>query len=176
MRPVPFLCALYLLLPSRSSAQDLSTSAVSAKLVGTWEMVEEQETDAQGKVVARDRDVVGMLVYTTEGRMAVQIMYRHGRPHVSTADDVESTGIGLGHVAWSAEMLRATIDTYDAYFGTYQVDAQQHRVTHRVMGELRPPGLEATYERHFELHDDELWLSSPEPTQHWRIIWRRLRP
>ena len=176
MRSLPSLITLFALVPSISGAQGLSNAAASAKLVGTWEMVEEQETDAQGRVVARDRDVVGMLVYTAEGRMAVQIMYRHGRPPVSTANDVESTGLGLGHVAWSAEALRATIDTYDAYFGTYVVDAQRNLVTHRVMGELRPPGLEAQYERHFQLQDDELWLSSPEPTQHWRSVWRRVRP
>ena len=26
----------------------------------------------------------------------------------------------------------------------------------------------------FEFHNDELRLSSPEPAQHWRIVWRRL--
>jgi len=54
--------------------------------------------------------------------MAVQLMYQ-GRPGVSTADDVPSRGVGLGHVGWSAEDARAAIDTYDAYFGTYEVDS-----------------------------------------------------
>ena len=150
-------------------------SSDAARLIGTWEMVEEQEVDARGQVMARDRDVVGLLVYTAEGRMAVQIMYRRGRPTVSTSNDVESTGLGLGHIRWGAEAAQATIDTYDAYFGTYVVDAPRGRVTHRVMGELRPPGLGASYERQYELHDDELWLRSPDPVQRWRIVWRRVR-
>jgi hypothetical protein len=138
-------------------------------------MVEEQDIDAKGSVVARDRDVVGMLVYTPDGRMAVQIMYKHGRPTVTTANDVESKGLGMGQVRWGAEAAQAAIDTYDAYFGTYVVDAPRNMVTHRVVGELRPPGMGANYERLFEFHNDELWLSSPDPAQHWRIVWRRVR-
>ncbi len=106
--------------------------------------------------------------------MAVQIMYRHGRPRVSTTNDVESTGLGLGHVRWGAEAAQAAIDTYDAYFGSFVVDTQRKIVTHQVIGDLRPPGVGARYERHYDFHGEELWLSSPDPGQHWRIIWRRL--
>lgn len=175
IRSFPVPIGLLLLLSSALGAQAACSRPLSDNLVGTWEMVEEQDLDAQGQVRATDRDVSGMLVYTTEGRVAVQIMYRHGRPTVSTANDVESTGLGLGNVRWGAEAAQATIDTYDAYFGTYAVDAPKGLVTHRVMGELRPPGLGAQYERRFEFHGDELWLSSPDPKQHWRIVWRRVK-
>ena len=175
MRIPPVLASVLLLLSSVAGGQGVANPPSPAKLAGAWEMVEEQEIDSKGSVVARDRDVVGMLVYTPEGRMAVQIMYKHGRPTVSTTNDVESMGLGMGHVRWGAEGAQAAIDTYDAYFGTYVVDAQRNRVTHRVIGELRPPGMGANYERQFEFRNDELWLSSPDPAQHWRIVWRRVR-
>jgi len=174
MRASIVLACAVLLLPLAARGQTVASSQLGARLVGAWEMVEEQDIDARGGIRARDRDVVGMLVYAPEGRMAVQIMYKHGRPTVSTASDVESAGLGMGHVRWGAEASQAAIDTYDAYFGTYVIDAQRNRVTHIVMGELRPPGVGARYERQFEFHDDELWLSSPDPAQHWRIVWRRV--
>jgi hypothetical protein len=175
MRGLTILVGFVLFLPTAATGQGAGSSPVAAKLVGAWEMIEEQEIDPQGNVTARDRDVTGMLVYTAAGRMAVQIMYKHGRPTVSTAGDDEATGLGMGHVRWGAEASQAAIDTYDAYFGTYVVDVERNRVTHQVVGELRPPGVGAKYERQFELHGDELWLRSPDPRQHWRIIWRRVQ-
>jgi hypothetical protein len=147
----------------------------AADLVGTWEMVEDQALDAQGNVVERDRDVAGVITYTAEGRVAVQIMYKHGRPTVSTAHDVASTGTGLGQIKWPADAARAAIDTYDAYFGTFEVDAARQIVTHHALGELRPNGVGASYRRKFEFHGDELWLSPADPGEHWRVVWRRVR-
>ena len=174
MRATTALTCILLLLPLVARGQAVASPS-TAKLIGAWEMVEEQDIASKGSILARDRDVVGMLVYTPEGRMAIQIMYKHGRPTVSTASDVESTGLGMGHVRWGAEAAQSAIDTYDAYFGTYLVEARRNMVTHRVMGELRPPGMGENYERQFEFHNDELWLSSPDPAQHWRIVWRRVR-
>jgi hypothetical protein len=144
-------------------------------LVGTWELVADQGIGARGEVLASDSNVVGLIVYTAESRVAVQMMYRNGRPTVSTANDVVSTGVGLGQIKWSVQDARSAIDTYDAYFGTYEVDSARSVVTHLVRGELRPPGVGARYERHFELHGDELWLTPVDSTQHWRVIWRRVR-
>lgn len=146
-----------------------------AALVGTWEIVEDQAVDAQGRVTARDRDVAGLLVYTPEGRMTVQLMYRKGRPAVSGERDMPSAGVGLGRIGWSGAEAKAAIDTYDAYFGTYTVDSARGTVVHHVDGELRPYGVGTRYERRYEFHDDELWLLPADPGLHWRAIWRRVR-
>ena len=146
----------------------------AARLIGAWEAVEDQGLSPEGEIVARDTTVVGLLVYTPEGRVAVQLMYQD-RPDVSTAGDVPSTGVGLGQIHWGAEAAQTAIDTYDAYFGTYEVDAEQDVVTHVVVGELRPPGVGARYRRHFEFRGDELWLTPADPAEHWRVVWRRVR-
>jgi hypothetical protein len=152
-----------------------SAAEAASPLVGTWQIVEDQSVDAQGTVTARDRDVVGLLVYTPEGRMAVQLMYRNGRPVVSADDDVASDGVGLGHIGWSGADAKAAIDTYDAYFGTYTVDAARRTVVHHVHGELRPYGVGTRYERRYELRGDELWLMPADPDLHWRAVWKRVR-
>jgi hypothetical protein len=156
-------------LPSVALAQ-----GPAERLVGAWEAVEDQGLGPDGKVVARDTTVMGLLVYTPEGRMAVQLMYQ-ARPEVSTANDEVSTGVGLGRIRWDAEDARAAIDTYDAYFGRYEIDPDRNLVTHVVEGELRPPGVGARYGRRFEFHGDELWLTPENPAEGWRVVWRRVR-
>ena len=76
---------------------------------------------------------------------------------------------------WDADDARTAIDTYDAYFGTYEVDPERDLVTHVVVGELRPPGVGARYGRRFELRGDELWLTPEDPSEGWRVVWRRVR-
>jgi hypothetical protein len=157
-----------------SCREEPAPTDAAADLVGTWEAVEDQGLGPDGAVVARDTTVVGMLVYTPEGRMAVQLMY-HERPAVSTANDVASTGVGLGQIRWEPDAARAAIDTYDAYFGTYEVDSERNVVTHVIVGELRPPGVGARYGRGFEFRGDELWLTPEDPSEGWRVVWRRVR-
>jgi hypothetical protein len=156
-----------------AASNELVPSDIAGRLVGAWEAVEDQGLGPDGEVVARDTTVVGLLVYTPEGRMAVQLMYQ-GRPEVSTAND-EVSITGLGRIGWDAEDARAAIDTYDAYFGSYEIDRDRNLVTHVVVGELRPPGVGARYGRRFEFHGDELWLTPENPAEGWRVVWRRVR-
>lgn len=88
-------------------------------------------TDSAGRPIDSPRSV-GMIVYTSEGRMAVQSMVLP-RPLVSAVP--ESPG---EVTAWSPEGARRVVETYDAYFGRYEVDETKHIGTHHVEGELRP--------------------------------------
>lgn len=155
------------------AAAGAETADPAERLLGAWEAVEDQGLGPNGEVVAREA-IQGLLVYTPEGRMAVQLMYP-GRPEVSTASDQVSTGVGLGRIGWDAEDARAAIDTYDAYFGRYEVDPARNLVTHVVVGELRPPGVGARYGRRFELRGEELWLTPENAAEGWRVVWRRVR-
>lgn len=112
---------------------------------------------------------MGMIVYTPEGRMAVQIMVlpRPVVPPVPEGPD-EVT-------AWSSEQVRRVVETYDAYFGTYEIDEARHVVTHHVEGELRPNYVGAAYARRYQVDGDRLLLSATNPDEHWRVIWERVK-
>lgn len=142
-------------------------------LEGSWSFFADQALDANGKVLAADSNVSGSLIYTPEGRVSVQILYKSGRPVVSTARDSAPIDVGLGRIQWTLEEARRTIDTYDAYFGTYAVDSAQGIVTHRTDGELRPTPERAVYVRRYAFHGNELWLTPTDTSLHWRAIWRR---
>jgi hypothetical protein len=109
-----------------------------------------------------------MLVYTPGGRMAVQIMAlpRPVVPRVPGGPDLVT--------AWSGEQARTVVETYDAYFGTYEVDDALKIVTHHVQGELRPSLVGSAYGRRFSFEGGNLVLSSASPEEHWRIIWQRV--
>ena len=77
--------------------------------------------------------------------------------------------------AWSADDARQVVETYDAYFGTYEVDEANAIVTHHVEGELRPNYVGAAYVRRYEVEGDRLSLSPADPKERWRIVWQRVK-
>ena len=177
----------HLNLTKRLTALALATTAVSCKsapapgtdpadssaptpsaLVGTWRLSTVEISDSMGSVVERTRPV-GMIIYTGDGHMAVQVMVlpRPVVPPVPEGPDQVS--------AWNDEQLRRVVETYDAYFGTYVVDSAQHLVTHHVEGELRPNHVGAAYARRYALSGDTLSLSSTKPGEYWRVIWERVK-
>ncbi len=137
-------------------------------LVGTWSAKAAETTDPAGRTIASD-PATGLIVYTPEGRMAVQIMVLP-RPVVPSAPE------GPGQVdAWDSAQVRKVIETYDAYFGTYDVDEVNHTVTHHVQGELRPNLDGSTFRRHYQVNGDRLTLSSTDPRETWRVVWERVK-
>lgn len=83
---------------------------------------------------------------------------------------------GPGNVnAWDAGQVRNVIETYDAYFGTYEADEENQTVTHRVQGELRPNLDGAVFRRRYEIHGDRLTLRSTDPRETWQVVWKRVR-
>jgi hypothetical protein len=137
-------------------------------LVGTWIVRAVEITDSAGRTIETSHPV-GTIIYTLEGRMAVQIMVlpRPVVPPVPEGPDEVN--------AWSPEQVRQVVETYDAYFGKYEVDEAGHIVTHHVEGELRPNHVGAAYARRYEVDGDRLILSPTDPEQHWRVVWERAK-
>jgi Lipocalin-like domain len=145
-----------------------ATSGAPSPLVGTWVIRAVETTDSTGRPIDSSR-AVGMIIYTPEGRMAVQSMVLP-RPVVPPVPE------GPGEVtAWGPEQVRRVVETYDAYFGTYEVDEAKHIVTHHVEGELRPNYVGAAYARRYEVDGDRLLLSSANPDERWRVVWERVK-
>jgi len=77
-------------------------------------------------------DSTGMLVYDPSGWMSVQIVGRH-RPAMEAAASRPTHD-----TAGDAQLKAAVLDTYYAYFGTWDYDEATSTVTHHVKSSLIP--------------------------------------
>jgi hypothetical protein len=142
------------------------------KLAGSWQFIADQLLDSAGQVVKKDTAVTGLLIYTPDGKMSVQFLWKGTRAPVLNDTmmnkDGLSNGLGLGFNRWNTEEARGLIDTYDAYFGDYRVDWNTNTVTHIVKGNLRPEKEGTIHRRVFELKGDSLFLKSADPANRWK--------
>ncbi len=168
------LPGLLLLFYSCNTSSETSKST-SDSLVGSWNLVADQELDHNNLVIKEDTSVAGLLIYTDDGRMSVQLLWQGTRTKIINDSimnfDGISTGIGLGANTWSTEQARTIIDAYDAYFGKYSVDWHNNIVTHTIDGNLRPENQGTAKKRTFELNGDTLLLRSTDTAMKWQVKW-----
>ena len=92
-------------------------------------------------------------MFTREGRMAVQVMYRH--PQAGAA----------------AGPLQYAQGGYEATFGRYEIDAPSRTFTYQVEGGLVRSLVGKELVRSFELSGNRLIVRSSNPNEHWRVAW-----
>jgi hypothetical protein len=95
---------------------------------------------------------IGMLIYTRDGHMSVQVMYPKSAATLS--NEYVQNG-------------------YEASFGSYDVNDATHTVTHRVQGSntgdrLVGKGLPRVYQF---TPDGRLVIRSARPDEHWSVTW-----
>lgn len=117
-------------------------------LIGAWRLVSLEE---QGRRV----DCGGLLVFTADGHMSVQISYRDAQP------DAPPGGVQYAK------------GDYEASFGTYDVDEAAHVFTFRVEGALVRTLVGRQLRRVFELSSRQLILTPANPTEDWKLVWER---
>jgi hypothetical protein len=133
-------------LPGRSEqAQD--------RFIGAWRLVELEEPEADGKI--QKADCAGMLVYTGDGHMSVQVMYRN----------LQAGGQG-GPVQYAQ-------GGYEASFGTYTLDEGKHTFTFHVEGAMVRSLIGKDLPRLYEFSTNRLIVKSSNPDEHWRVTWER---
>ena len=154
----------------------LTSCETKSNLVDTWELVADQEIDSAGNIVREDKNVKGMLIYTDKGEISVQLIWLGKRDSIMTDSvmqhDGQSTGLGLGRNTWSPEENRLLIDTYDAYFGEYEL-AEDDIVVHRLTANLRPEKIRSEFKRKYLVKGDTLFLRSANPAYRWQTVWLR---
>ncbi|MEO6802750.1 MAG: lipocalin-like domain-containing protein [Granulicella sp.] len=139
-----------LLVSHAAAAQNTSARSSRGRLIGAWHLVR-IAPDADGKS-APGPQPKGMLAYTRDGHMSVQLMYP------------------ATEVALSNEYVR---DGYEASFGTYEVNESAHTVTHHVQGSVtRDQLVGKDLPRKFEFTaDGHLLIRSTRPDEHWSVTW-----
>lgn len=130
-----------------------SEESFKERFIGTWRLAWLEEPDADGKV--HRADCTGLLVYTADGHMSVQVMYRN------------ADGGGQGGAVQYAQ------GGYEASFGTYQVDEKARTFLFHVEGAMVRSLVGKDLPRAFELVGNQLIVRSTDPKEHWKVAWER---
>lgn len=124
-------------------------------LVGAWKLASLEEGGADGTF--HRPDCTGSLVFTHDGRMSVQVMYR---------DAQSQTDAGPVQYAQGG---------YEASFGRYEVNEPGRSFTYHVEGALVRALVGKYQKRIYELTDKQLIIKPPTADEHWRVTWERYR-
>ena len=122
------------------------------KLIGAWHLAQIEAPGPDGKPMAIPQPI-GMLIYTRDGHMSVQVMYRNP-PMGTTAAPVQYAQGG-----------------YEASFGTYEIDESTYTFTFHVEGALVRTLIGKDLPRAFELSGKQLTVKSTHLEEHWRVAW-----
>ena len=132
------------------SAQAAKKGSARERLIGAWRLV---RIDASGPDTkpASGPQPKGMLIYTRDGHVSVQLMLPPAETAVS--NDYVKEG-------------------YESSFGSYDVDEAAHTVTHHVQGSVTRGLVGKDLPRAFQFSSDgKLIIKSKRPDEHWSVTW-----
>lgn len=151
-------------IPSTSAQRGTSDSG----LVGTWRLVSAEERTEDGRTIPLWGSApAGRLMYDGRGRMSAQLMDPRRKPFASE-----------DRLGGTVAEMRGAFEGYDAYFGSYVVDANAGVVVHHVMGSLFPNLIGTDQRRFFGLSGNRLTLTTPPFLRGARrstyvLVWER---
>ncbi len=120
---------------------------IQGRFVGAWRLAWLEEEGADGKI--HRADCTGLLVYTRDGHMSVQVMYRN-----PPSDPQKAT---------KAAPVQYAQGGYEASFGTYQIDERAQTFTFHVEGALVRTLIGKDLPRAFEFSGKQLIVKSTRP-------------
>lgn len=128
-----------------------SLGQAKERLVGAWHLLRIDTGVAENS--AATPQPTGMLIYTSDGHISVQLMY----PKSANAPSNEYVH-----------------DGYEASFGTYDIDERKHTVTHHVMASnTRDLLVGKDLPRSFKITDDGLLIIRPvRSDEKWSVTWQ----
>jgi hypothetical protein len=138
------------------SAQKKDAGSGKERLIGAWRLARIEAPAPDGKPNPMTQPK-GMLIYTRDGHMSVQLMYPRSAFTLSN------------------EYVK---DGYEASFGSYDVDEATHVVTHHVQGSVtRDLLVGKDLPRVYQFTEDgHLIIKSSRPDEHWSVTWEHYRP
>ncbi len=125
-----------------------TNDSIQDRFVGAWRLASLETQDADGKT--HRADSTGLLVFTRDGHMSVQVMERNPPAHTTAASEQYSQG------------------GYEASFGSYQINESTHTFTYHVEGALVRSLIGKGLPRAFELYGNQLIVKSTHPDEHWK--------
>jgi hypothetical protein len=131
--------------------QEAGHASDRERLIGAWHLEHIASPESGGKP-SDNPQPKGMLIYTRDGHMSVQLMY----PKSPTN-----------------QPNQYVLDGYEASFGSYDVDEARHTLTHHVQGSntrdlLVGKDLPRVYQF---TTDGKLIIRSAQLDEHWSVTW-----
>ena len=147
---VATIAGLVAVQPVRSQATNHGSD--KRRLVGAWHLEHIDSPQADGKP-SDTLQPKGMLIYTRDGHMSVQLMY------AASASSLSNEYVRNG---------------YEASFGSYSVDERTHTLTHHVQGSVTGDALVGKdLPRIYTFTEDgHLIIRSANPAEHWSVTWQ----
>src|SRR5258708_5333981 len=136
---------------AQSAKKINGSGGAKGKLIGAWHLVHIDAPGPDGKSTPIPQPK-GMLIYTRDGHMSVQLMYPESANTLSN---------------------EYVLNGYEASFGSYDVDEIAHTVTHHVQGSVtRDLLVGKDLPRVYELTGDgHLIIKSARADEHWSATW-----
>jgi hypothetical protein len=136
---------------AQSAEKIISSGGSKEKLIGAWHLLHIDAPGPDGKSMPIPQPK-GMLIYTRDGHMSVQLMYPEAASTLS--NDYVLNG-------------------YEASFGSYDVDEATHTLTHHVQGSVtRDLLVGKDLLRIYQFTGDgHLIIKSARPDEHWSVTW-----
>jgi len=141
---------LALLLVSGCAVSQTSRSD-RERLIGAWRL--DSMAGPDGKPLTTGVPA-GMLIYTRDGHMSVQLMYPKSASTLSN---------------------EYVLNGYEASFGSFDINEATHTVTHHVQGSNTGDALvgKALPRIYQFTADDHLVIRPARPDEHWSVKWER---
>jgi hypothetical protein len=121
------------------------------RFVGAWRLAWMEEPGPDGRMIRRT-DRKGSLLYTRDGRMAVQIQFPESQSSIS--NDYVLNG-------------------YEASFARYEVDEAAKTTTRHVEGSITRRLVGQSLTRAYRFEDGRLVMRSVRPEERWSVTWER---
>ena len=150
LRVVSLLIAMGAMTLSGSPGRG-APEGIRDRFVGAWRLAWLEAEGAEGKI--HRADSTGLLVFTPDGHMSVQVMERNPQAPTPAGPELYSQG------------------GYEASFGTYKIDESTHTFIFHVDGALVRTLIGKDLPRAFELSGQQLIVKSTRPEEHWRVAW-----
>jgi lipocalin-like protein len=141
--------------PGRSNEDRGVNGDVRDRFVGAWRLAWLEEEGADRKI--HRADCTGLLVYTRDGHMSVQVMYRNPPAGPQAATNAAPVQYAQGG--------------YEASFGTYEVNEGTHSFTYHVEGALVRTLIGKDLTRIYDFSGKQLIVKSFSADEHWRVAW-----
>ncbi len=152
-----------------SGSQDRSVKdrggneGIRDRFVGAWRLAWLEEKGADGRI--HRADGTGLLVYTRDGHMSVQVMYQN--PQANSQADSQANP----QATTNAAPVQYAQGGYEASFGTYEIDERAHNFTYHVEGAVVRTLIGKDLTRVYDFSGKQLIVKSSSPDENWRVAW-----